>query len=134
MPKILLFISLSIFSCLIYADNAMQPPSMIYEHCDKKGLVCSGETEFLERIDSTGHLIVEVSSPIQANGDLLLNLEHYYSNECRKELSIDKEYSIPKKYFQNWSECVIEYMSNAVHEKNQQNIRYIEKLKSLLSE
>lgn len=134
MPKFLLFISLPIFSCLTYADSAMQPPLMVYEHCDKKGLVCSGETEFLEGIDSTGHPFVEVSSPIQANGDLLLNLEHYYSNECKKELGIDKEYSVPKEYFRNWSDCVIGYMSNAVQERNQQNIKYVEKLKNLLNE
>lgn len=134
MRKILLFLSLNILTCLIHAESAKQPPLMVYEHCDKKGLVCSGESELEEEIDSSGFPYVAVGAQMESNEDLLLNLDHYYSNKCKKEMGLNEYESLPKLLSVKWRDCVVTNMTNAVKEKNQQNIEYVEKLKKLLSE
>lgn len=134
MGKILLFLSLNILTCLIHAESAKQPPLMVYEHCDKKGLVCSGESELGEEIDSSGFPYVAVGAQMESNEDLLLNLDHYYSNKCKKEMGLNEYESLPKLLSVKWRDCVVTNMTNAVKEKNQQNIEYVEKLKKLLSE
>lgn len=134
MSKILLFLSLSILTCLSHAESAKQPPLMVYKYCDEKGLVCSGEEEFEEGIDSSGFSYIGVGAKMESNEDLLLNLDHYYSNECKKEMGLREYESIPKLLSVKWRDCVITNMTNAVKEKNQQNIKYVEKLKKLLSE
>lgn len=134
MLKILLFSILNILTCLIHAESAKQPPLMVYEHCDTRGLVCSGEAEFEEGVDSSGIPYIAVGSKVESNEDSLLNLDHYYSNKCKKEIGLSEYESIPKLLSVKWRTCVIANMTNAVKEKNQQNIEYVEKLKKIFSE
>lgn len=134
MTRFLLFISLIISASLIHAESAKQPPLMVYEHCDTRGLVCSGKAEFEEGVDSAGNSYIAVGGPVESNEDLLLNLDHYYSIECKKEVGLSEYESIPKLLRVKWTSCVIANMENAVKEKNQQNIEYVEKLKKLLIE
>lgn len=131
MRRILLLFSLNLFPGLMYAETAKQPPLMIYENCDKKGLVCSGEAEFDHGVDSNGQPYVTVGSPIESNENLLLNLDHYYSNVCKKELGLSEYEPISKLLSVKWRDCVVTNMTNAVKEKNQQNIEYVDKLKKL---
>lgn len=134
MRQVLLFLGLNILTCLSYADSAKQPPLMVYEHCDAKGLVCSGEAEFEEGVDSDGIQYIAVGSKVESNEDLLLNLDHYYWHKCKKEIGLSEYESIPKLLSMKWQACVIKNMTNAVKEKNQQNIEYVEKLKKIFSE
>lgn len=134
MTRFSLFVYLILLACLTHADSAKQPPLMVYEHCDIKGLICSGVTEFEEGVDSAGNSYIAVGGPVESNEDLLLNLDHYYSIECKKEVGLSEYESIPKLLRVKWTSCVIANMQNAVKEKNQQNIEYVEKLKKLLIE
>lgn len=134
MTRFSLFVYLILLACLTHADSAKQPPLMVYEHCDIKGLICSGVTEFEEGVDSTGNPYIAAGGPVESNEDLLLNLDHYYSNKCKKEMGLNEYEYIPKLLSVKWRDCVVTNMTNAVKEKNQQNIEYVEKLKKLLSE
>lgn len=133
MRKILLLVILNTLTVSVSAGDPKPLATMQYEYCNSKGLVCSGEGTIEKGIDSLGNSYEVISGDMESNEELLINLDHYYSKICQKELGLPLESSIPKNLFKPWIGCVIEHMSNAVREKNNQNTQYIENLKKLLN-
>ncbi len=133
MRKIVVALVLSACTHVVCADAAKQPPTLIYDYCNDKGTFCAtfltaedvAEDEKATGIPTAGLKEAEV------NYNLLLNLDYYYTEKCREQLNIEPYSSIRDDKTKAWGNCIIKYMTQAVNEKNKENLEYIEDLKAI---
>ncbi len=133
MRKIIVALGLSACTHVVYADVAKQSPTMVYDYCNDKGTFCATsltDEDMAEEEKATGIPTAGLKEA-QVNHDLLLNLDYYYTEKCREQLNIKPYSSMRDDKTKAWRKCVMNYMSNAVNEKNKENLKYIEDLKNI---
>ncbi|WP_023270275.1 hypothetical protein [Acinetobacter gyllenbergii] len=124
-----IFIILCLLPNFAYAEEPMQPPLVEYNYCNAKGTFCSKSevTHYYEN----GQKNSSVGGIDEANSDQLLNLDHYYRNQCKIKFGIPLDKSVPRDKFKQWGECLVGNISNSVKNRNQENQDYLEKTKKI---
>lgn len=123
------FFILCLLPILSFANEPMQPPTLEYDYCNEKGTFCSKSE--IEHYYENGQKISAAGSVVEENSDQLLNIDHYYRNQCMIKLDIPLGGSVPKDKFHQWGECLVGKLSNAVKNRNQENQDYLEKTKRI---
>lgn len=118
-------IILCLLPIFVYAEEPMQPPTIEYDYCNAKGTFCSKSK--VEHSYENGQKVSTVGGVVEANSDQLLNLDHYYRNQCKTKLGIPLEKGVPKNKFKKWGDCLVNNLSDAVKNRNQENRDYLEK-------
>ncbi len=125
-----------ISSCLLFfpativnAEDAMQPATIDYDYCNKEGTFCTKSDVQYQEIE--GQKTALAGGVNEINSDLMLNLDHYYRNQCAEKLNIPKNTTIPENKVSDWGDCIVQNLANAVQNKNAENIKYLDKTKEI---
>lgn len=109
---------------LLAKEGPMQPATMKYDYCDENGLLCY--------VNTTEGILgdeQQVASTIRSevNYNQLLNIDHFYRDQCSNELGIIGH--VPKELLNAWSTCLINKMEKMIQARNKENLEYLKNIK-----
>jgi len=115
---------------LLAKEGPMQPATMQYRSCDDNGLVCWSTSIENTLKDNQAISIVDVAE--ESNFKLLLNIDHFYRDQCANELGIVSY--IPKEMQSAWGKCLINKMEKMIQARNKENLEYLKNIKESLDQ
>lgn len=103
----------------------MEPATMQYQSCDDNGLVCWSTS--IENILEDNQAISIVGVDEESNFKLLLNIDHFYRDQCANELGIVG--LVTREMQSTWNQCLVKKMEKTIHARNKENLEYLKKIK-----
>lgn len=110
-----------------YSESALQPPTIEYDYCNEKGTYCSKSE--IEYYIEDGKTIAAAGGVADSNANRLLNLDHFYRNECMTKIGLNVFGSVPKTLQSEFSSCLVTKLSNAIENRNKENLDYLNRIK-----
>lgn len=126
------FLKLAILSFICqfsYAESALQPPTIEYNYCNEKGTYCSKSE--IEYYIEDGKTIAAAGGVSDSNADQLLNLDHFYRNECMTKIGLSRFESVPKTLQSEFSSCLVTKLGIAIENRNKENLDYLKHTKMI---
>lgn len=127
--KMLLLLSISMYSYSYSGEAAMQPPTIEYNYCNHTGTSCS-RTE-VEYAYDNGQKVAISGGINEDSREQLINLDHYYRSQCNKELGILITDERTKELTARFRECLIRKLDFAIQNRNKENLDYLKKTKEI---